>query len=178
MLNAYALRPGGGGIITKQTGRLRPEAQPSLSCIPHFWPGENLPLSYTVLLTNATPFSFLRSFVLTLHLLKRLQHVFLTFFTASICIFQPLWAFFHTEKKIPYPFIYFSYWIPYPFIYLKPKKCPFWAELPRVDHCRKYPRGNLTGLFLMSWLWKCVFCAPGETRRYISYIVQYFVFAD
>ena len=151
MLNAYALRPGGGGIITKQTGRLRPEAQPLLSSIPHFWPAENLPLSYTVLLTNATSFSYLRSIGLTLHLLKRLLQVFLTFFTATKSIFQPSRAFFQIEKYL-YPFIYFSYWIPYPFIYLKPKKCPFWADLPRVDDCRRYSRGNLTGLFLMSWL--------------------------
>ena len=100
MLNAYALRPGGGGIVAQQPGdsALRPNPYS---------------LVYLIFDRNVTPFLHscidkFHPFLIpakfrTLHPLK-LQQVFLTFFTAIKCIFQPLWAFFQTEKKNSLPF--------------------------------------------------------------------------
>lgn len=149
MLNAYALRPGGGGIVAQQPGdsALRPNPYSLVYLIFD----RNVTLFLHSCIDKFHPFLIPAKFR-TLHPLK-LQQVFLTFFTAIKCIFQPLWAFFQTEKKIPYPFIYFSYWIPFPFIYLKSKEGPFRAEPPSIDRCRKYP--------------------PGELNRLVSYVLDF-----
>jgi len=146
-----------GEGVSLPNNRETPPWGPTLTLLYTSFLTENLPLSYTVLLTNATPLSYLRSFGLCIYLngFSKFSWLFSQPQNASFSLYGP---FSRPKKKNPYPSIYFSDdWIPDPFIYLKPKKCPFRAELPCIDHCRKYPPGNLTGLFLMSWTLKMGF---------------------